>query len=154
MAADVNNEVGGFPELASLLWRERAHRERVLYRIVQEQLVLAAGRTRWLVQAGQEVEEALADLRHGEVVRAAVAGSLAARLGLPASVTLVQLADSAPGPWDEILRGHCAALHELGIEIDEATSESRRLLAEVASVREPWPWLARLRRSSFVPLTG
>ena len=154
MAAGVNNEVSGFPELASLLWRERANRERVLYRIVQEQLVLAAGRTRWLARAGEEIEEALADLRHGEVVRAAVAGALAARLGLPASLTLVQLADAAPGPWDEILRGHCAALHELGIEIDAATSESRRLLDAVANVREPWPWLARLRSSSFTPLTG
>ena len=152
MAAGVNNEVGGFPELASLLWRERANRERVLYRIVQEQLVLAAGRTRWLARAGQEIEEALSDLRHGESVRAAIARALAARLGLPADVPLVQLADSAPGPWDEILRGLGDALRDLGILLDEATSESRRLLDAVTSVREPWPWLARLRNTSFTPL--
>jgi hypothetical protein len=154
MAACVNNQVSGFAELASLLWRERANREQVLFKIVEEQLVLAAGQTRWLANAGREIEAALADLRRGEVVRAAMSGALAARLGLPGSTTLAELADAAPEPWDEILRAHCDALRELQAEIEEATSESQRLLEAVASISEPWPALGRLRSSTFAPMTG
>ena len=154
MAAGVNNQVSGFPELASLLWHERAGRERVLFKIVEEQLVATAGRSRWLAEAGQEIEAALADLRRGETKRAAEAAELAQRLDLPPSATLVQLADAAPEPWDEILRAHCDALHELATEIEEATSESRRLLDAVSGIRDPWPWLARLRSLTFTPSTG
>jgi len=154
MAAGVDNQVNGFAELASLLWQERAARERILFKIVEEQLVAAAGRTRFLASAGQEIEAAVDDLRRGEAVRATEAAALAERLGLPASVTLVQIAGAAPEPWGEILRAHCDALREIAGEIDEATGESRRLLDAVTSVRGPRPSFARLRSWALAPMAG
>src|SRR5438045_4734995 len=38
----------GLAELSSILWRERDMLELLLFKLEEEQLVLAAGRTRWL----------------------------------------------------------------------------------------------------------
>jgi hypothetical protein len=152
MAAGVSNQMSGFAELASLLWRERESRERVLFKIVEEQLVSAAGRTRWLTIASAEIEAAMADLRRGEAERADEAGALAGQLGLPAGIELIELAEAAPEPWNEILRGHCEALRELASEIEAATNESRRILDAAVDVGKARRGFARLRGSIFAPV--
>jgi hypothetical protein len=47
------------PDLAAVLWRQRDLLERLTYRLECEQLLLAAGRTRWLAVATSEVERVL-----------------------------------------------------------------------------------------------
>ena len=128
MAVGVSDEVKGFAELASLLWRERETLERVLFKIVEEQLVVASGETRWLAASNREVEAAVHDLRVSEVERAAEVDAMATQLGLPAGLSLAVLAENAPAPWDEILRDHRASLSRLLSEIDAAAKEARRLL--------------------------
>ena len=128
MAVGVSDEVKEFAELASLLWREREILERVLFKIVEEQLVVAAGETRWLAAANREVEAAVHDLRISEVERAAEVDAMAAQLGLPAGRSLAVLAEHAPPPWDEILHDHRTSLRRLVSEIDSAAKEARRLL--------------------------
>ena len=128
MAVGVDNETSGFPEVASLLWREREVLERVLFKIVQEKLILAAGQTRWLGAASRELEAALHDLRGSEVVRAAEVDALATQLGLSPGIALAELAEVAPEPWNEILLEHRDALRQLAAEIDTATAEARQLL--------------------------
>ncbi len=46
-------------DLSLILWRERELLETLLYKLEQEQLVLASGRTRWLARAAREVETVL-----------------------------------------------------------------------------------------------
>jgi hypothetical protein len=130
----VDDQISGFPEVASLLWREREMLERVLFKIVQERLILAAAETRWLAAAGSDLEAALHDLYRSEIVRAAEVSALADHLGLPGDVNLAQLADAAPDPWSEILHEHRDALRGLTAEVDAATAATRQLLdARVAA---------------------
>ena len=59
------------PDLAAILWRQRELLERLVYRLECEQLLLAAGRTRFLATATGEVEALLDELAVVEVQRAA-----------------------------------------------------------------------------------
>src|SRR5690348_6962066 len=61
------------PDLAAVLWRQRELLERLSYRLECEQLLLAAGRARWLSQATSEVEALLAELQVVELQRASAA---------------------------------------------------------------------------------
>ena len=136
-AVGVDNQVNGFSQVASLLWQEREILERVLFKLLEEQLVASTGQPRWLAAASNELEAALLDLRRSEVVRAAKVDELAEKRGLPHGVALTQLAEAAPEPWSEILLEHREALRQLAAEIDDATTETRRLLTSGArSVRE------------------
>ena len=126
-----------FSEYCSLLWREREIVEQVLFRIVEQQLVLKAGQTRWLAAANNEVETALEDLRISEVLRSAEADNLTSRMSLPTGSTLSELAEVAPEPWASILLEHRDALRALAAEIQVTTEENMALLgAGGRAVRE------------------
>src|ERR671938_513977 len=71
------------PDLAAVLWRQRDLLERLVYRLECEQLLLAAGRTRFLALATGEVEELMAALRVVEVQRAGAADRADPRAGHP-----------------------------------------------------------------------
>src|SRR5260370_24300213 len=49
----------GLREVSAILWRERHLLELLLFKLDEEQLVLAAGRTRWLPRATPDVEMVL-----------------------------------------------------------------------------------------------
>ncbi|HEY0397456.1 MAG TPA: flagellar protein FlgN, partial [Acidimicrobiia bacterium] len=53
----------GLREVSAILWRERHLLELLLFKLDEEQLVLAAGRTRWLPRATREVEMVLEEIR-------------------------------------------------------------------------------------------
>jgi hypothetical protein len=93
-------------DLASTLWREREALGLLLFKLEQEQLLLAAGRTRWLEHATREVEFVLDRIRKTEVLRAIEADAAALELGLPPNPSLLQLADAAPPPWNDLLHDH------------------------------------------------
>ena len=58
-------------DLSSVLWRSRELLELLLFKLEEEQLLLAAGRSRWLAHATREVEVVLDQIRQTEVARAA-----------------------------------------------------------------------------------
>jgi hypothetical protein len=120
-------------EFCGVLWREREIVERVLFKLLGQQLVLQAGQTRWLVAANTEIELAINDLRVVEVMRCAESDRLADHLGLTSGATLAQLADASPEPWGSILAEHRDALRDLANEIDRAVRDNRALLIEGAS---------------------
>jgi hypothetical protein len=137
MAVIMEDRTQDFSAIASLLWREREILETVLFKIVEEQLVLSSGQTRWLAPANRELQSALDQLRVTEVARAVQVDELCERLGRPAGATLVELAELAPAPWADILLDHREALRTLAAEIDAAAGENRRLLdAGSRAVRE------------------
>jgi flagellar biosynthesis/type III secretory pathway chaperone len=117
------------PDLAAVLWRQRELLERLVYRLECEQLLLAAGRTRFLSIATGEVEALLDDLRIVELQRAAIADAAARSLGLPAGASLEELAGTAQPPWSEVLLEHRQALLTLTGELSVAAEANKHLMA-------------------------
>ena len=118
----------GLVEVSSILWRERELMELLLFKLEEEQLVLASGRTRWLVRATQEVEVVLQEIRKAEVVRAVEVDHVAGELGLPPNPSLNALADAADEPWSTLLRDHRQAFLTMTAEISDIAQANRELL--------------------------
>jgi len=117
------------PDLAAILWRQREMLERLSYRLECEQLLLAAGRTRWLNTATTEVETTLEELRVLEMQRGAAADACAAEVGLPPGMSLEQLAAAVQPPWTALLLEHRDALLALTTELATVAEANRHLMA-------------------------
>lgn len=117
-----------YAALASLLWNQRETLEVLLYKLVQEQLLLAAGQIRWLAKSDHEVGEAARQTRLAEVLRAAETERIAFELGLPTDATLKDIAAIAPENWSFVLEEHRAALRSLVVDVQAAAAEVRSLL--------------------------
>ena len=130
---DMDSQTKELSEFCGVLWREREVVERVLFKVLGQQLVLKAGQTRWLVAANTEIELAVNDLRVIEVLRCAEADRLAEQLDIGHGATLAELAAAAPEPWGSILAEHRDALRDLATEIDRSIRENRALLIDGAS---------------------
>jgi transposase len=125
-----DREVGpmSLSEVSNILWRERQLLELLVFKLEEEQLVLASGRTRWLSHATREVETILEEIKRVELERAmAVAGS-AGELGMSDTPSLRELTAIAPTPWDGIFAEHRRALLALAQEIDAITKSNRDML--------------------------
>ena len=118
----------GLREVSAILWRERHLLELLLFKLDEEQLVLAAGRTRWLPRATREVEMVLEEIRQTELERAVEVSRVAVDLGLPAGASLRQLAEAAPLPWQGMLLEHRQAFLSLTDEITALVQTNRELL--------------------------
>lgn len=124
-------------KLSHILWRERELLETLLYRLEVEQLVMASGRTRWLLRAAKEIEPVLETIRETEVLRAVAADEAAAQVGLPPNPSLRALAEAAPAPWDSILADHRQAFAALAADITAMADANRELVSAGArSARE------------------
>jgi len=115
--------------LSEVLWRERHLLELLLFKLEVEQLVLTAGRTRWLGHATREVEAVLDEIRGAELGRAVEADDAARSLGLEPGVGLAEIAAHAPAPWDDLMRAHRDAFGSLTAEISALADGNRELLA-------------------------
>ena len=118
----------GLADLASILWREREMLELLLFKLEEEQLVLAGGRTRWLAHATREVEVVLEEIRRTEVVRAAEVEAIGASLGLGPNPSLSQLAEASPPPWNDLLNQHKMAFLTLTAEVSALAEANRDIL--------------------------
>jgi len=118
----------GLREVSAILWRERHLLELLLFKLDEEQLVLAAGRTRWLARATREVEMVLEEIRQTELERAVEVARVAVDLGLPAGASLRQLAEAAPPPWQGMLAEHRQAFLTLTDEVTALVQTNRELL--------------------------
>jgi hypothetical protein len=137
MTDRVDQAADCYAAVAAVLWTEREALELVLFKLVEEQLVLTAGSTRWLNRADAELRIALDRLRGNELARAAEVEALALGLGVPLETTLAELADTAPEPWGMVLAEHRTALRSLVFEVDAVAAENRRLLeAGAKTIRE------------------
>lgn len=118
----------GLADLSSVLWRVRETLDLLLFKLEEEQLVLAAGRSRWLPHATREVEMVLEQLRHTEMLRAAEVEAVAEDLGIPPEPSLSALAEAAGEPWTELFKQHRAAFLSLTTEISALAETNRDLL--------------------------
>jgi hypothetical protein len=117
-------------DLNSVLWRERDLLDSLLYFLETEQLLLAAGRTRWLAQASAQVERTTAVLRETEIMRAVEADQVAAELGIGTDPSLSALADAAQEPWCTIFNDQREALLSLTEQVTHMASANRSMLAD------------------------
>jgi hypothetical protein len=115
-------------DVSNILWRERQLLELLVFKLEEEQLVLAAGRSRWLVYATREVENVLGEIKRIELERAVAVADAGRELGLSGSPTLRELSGLTPSPWDGIFAEHRRALMALAQEIDSITKSNRDLL--------------------------
>ena len=98
-------------DVSNILWRERQLLELLVFKLEEEQLVLAAGRSRWLAYATREVENVLGEIKRIELERAVrsptrVASSVCRDRRRCASSRV-----SPPSPWDGIFAEHRRAAH-------------------------------------------
>ena len=114
--------------LSQVMWRERELLEELWFDLEVEQLILASGRTRWLMRAANEVESLLGDLRRTEMMRAVAADAVAAQVGATSNPSLRALAAAAPGPWGEILEEHREALVVMSKQISALADTNRELI--------------------------
>jgi hypothetical protein len=115
-------------DVSNILWRERQLLELLVFKLEEEQLVLAAGRTRWLAHATREVENVIAEIKRVELERAMSVADAGRELGLSGSPTLRELSALTAPPWDGIFVEHRRALLTLAQEIDAITKSNRELL--------------------------
>ena len=105
-------------DLSTLLWRERELLEMLVFKLEEEQLLLTAGRSKWLHHATREVEQVLGHLRTAGIERTVEASAVAIGWNLPEDATLRQLAEGAPDEaWRDVLLSHLTALTALTSQI-------------------------------------
>jgi flagellar biosynthesis/type III secretory pathway chaperone len=117
------------PDLAAVLWRQRDLLERLVYRLECEQLMLAAGRTRFLATATAEVETLVSELRVLELQRAAVSEKAALAARVAPEATLEEIAMAVQPPWTGVLLEHREALLVLTRELGALAETNRTLMA-------------------------
>lgn len=108
----------GANELSALLWRERELLELLVFKLDEEQLLLSAGRTRWVQHATREVEQVLDLVKEAGLGRTVEVAAVAAEWGTAPDATLRELVEQAPaGPWADILGAHLTAMTDLVAQI-------------------------------------
>jgi uncharacterized small protein (DUF1192 family) len=123
----------GANELSALLWRERELLELLTFKLEEEQLLLTAGRTRWVDHASREVEQVLDRLREAGLARSVEVSSVAQEWGTDEEAPLRDIIASAPaGPWGEIFTGHLRSMTELTARISQLRDENERFLRAAA----------------------
>ena len=139
-------------EVSNILWRERRLLELLVFKLEEEQLVLASGRSRWLTHATREVESVLAEIKRLELDRAVHVEALAQLLGLATNPTLRQLVESAPAPWSGMFDDHRIALLELAQEIDGVARSNRDMLSRGAlAAREALATMGEIELDGYSP---
>jgi len=116
-------------DVSNILWQERRLLELLVFKLEEEQLVLAAGRTRWLSHATREVDNVLEEIKKVELQRAIEVEDVAQELGLSSAPSLRELAELTPTPWSGIFEEHRRALLETAQEIDSVARANRDLLS-------------------------
>ena len=123
----------GANELSALLWRERELLELLVFKLDVEQLLLSAGRTRWVQHATREVEQVLELVREAGLGRSVEVAAVATEWGTSQDATLSELVQQAPaGPWGDILGAHLTAMTELIAQIRSLRDVNEQFLRSAA----------------------
>jgi hypothetical protein len=124
-------------KLSQILWRERELLETLLYKLEVEQLVMATGRTRWLLQSAKDVEAVLEVIRETEILRAVAVDQVAEQMGLAPNPSLHTMIEAAEEPWTSILSDHRDAFARITADVQTLAETNRHLItAGIRSARE------------------
>lgn len=114
--------------ISSALWGIRELLELLTFKLETEHALVAAGQSRWLSRATHEVELVLEEIRLAELRRTIELGDVADALGLDPGISLLELIEAAPAPWDEVLTDHRDSLLRSTTEITTLAESNRELL--------------------------
>lgn len=114
-------------KLATLLGRERLLLELLTFKLVELRQLLAAGETRFLDWAAEEVDRAVRGMRGAELERAVTLSLTLAERGLDDHASLRELIALADEPWATILGEHRDTMVGLTVEVEEELSACRHL---------------------------
>lgn len=128
----------GANELSMHLWRERELLEMLLFKLEEQELLLAAGASRWIHFATREVEQVLDHIRRAGLGRAVDVAAVADEWGAPEGATLRELIEHAPSDaWREVFSEHLRAMTELAAEISQRRdANEQHLRAAVRATQE------------------
>ncbi|HEV7949191.1 MAG TPA: flagellar protein FlgN [Glaciihabitans sp.] len=116
-------------ELSALLWRERDLLEMLLYKLEVEQLLLTAGKTRWIPRAAAETEQVTAQIRDLGLARTVEVAAVAQEWHAPEDSTIRDLIAHSPDVvWAEILDSHLKGFVDLVAQIQSMRDENVALL--------------------------
>jgi len=119
----------GSNELSMQLWRERELLELLLFKLEEEQLLLAAGKSRWIQFSTREIEQVIERLKASGMARVVESEAVAEDWGAPEGATLRELIDHAPeGPWRDVFSEHLRALTQLTAEIAQLRDANEQQL--------------------------
>lgn len=119
----------GVQDLSALLWRERELLEMLIFKLEEEQLLLTAGRSRWIEHATREVEQVMVRLRSIGLARTVEVGAVAAEWGTDEGATLRELAVHAPtDAWSDIFTDHYRAMSESMRQIKQLRDANEQFL--------------------------
>jgi hypothetical protein len=123
-----------------------------VFKLEEEQLVLAAGRTRWLAHATREVDTVLEEIKRVELDRAVEVQAVASELGLSSAPTLRELSQLTEPPWNKIFEEHRRALLETAQEIDGVAKANRDLLSRgQQAAREALATIGQIEVEAYTP---
>jgi hypothetical protein len=127
----------GAQELSTLLWRERELLELLMFKLEEEQLLLTAGKSRWLPFATREVEQVLERLRENGLERAMAVAAVGEEWGTGDDATLRSIIANAPSDvWRDNFTGHLRALTELTASIGELRDSNVQYLRAASRVTQ------------------
>ncbi|AMB58767.1 flagellar export chaperone FlgN [Microterricola viridarii] len=128
----------GVNELSAVLWRERELLELLLFKLEEEQLLLTAGKSRWVGHASREIEQVMVRLRDIALSRSVEVTSVGTEWACAEDATLREIIAAAPaGPWQDIFAAHLTALTELTVQIRDIRDVNEQFLrTAVRSVQE------------------
>ncbi|WP_347111128.1 flagellar protein FlgN [Paenarthrobacter sp. S56] len=131
-------------ELSALLWRERELLDLLTFKLEEEQLLLTAGKSRWLPHGTREVEQVLDRVSKAGLARAIEIAAVAEQWGLSPDCSLAELAAAAPDPaWADVLASHLDAMRQQTANIKELRDANEQFLR--AAVRSTQETLADLK---------
>lgn len=125
-------------ELSALLWRERELLDLLTFKLEEEQLLLMAGKSRWLPHGTREVEQVLEHLSTTGLARAVEVAAVVQQWGLSVDSSLSELAAAAPDAvWADVLSSHLKAMQRQTAAIQELRDSNEQFLrAAVRSTQE------------------
>lgn len=100
----------------------------LLYKFEVEQMLLAAGNSRWLPLATREAEAVIERLKTATLSMTVASSALASEWGLPPETRLRELGTAAEGAWHGIFGAHLDTLRSLIQEIRSIRVSNDRLL--------------------------
>ncbi len=125
--------------LSACLYQEKQLLEELLFKLEEEQLILASGRHRWLERAAAEVENVLHTLGALESARLDIMASVAEELGLDAGAqaTMQEVTGAVEETWSEALLGIRESMKTLLAQITQMIASNRDLITRgLASTNE------------------
>lgn len=124
-------------ELSMHLMRERELLETLLFKLDEQQMLLATGRNRWIRHASTEIERVLAAMPTVALSRDALVVAVADEWGAPEATTLRQLIAASPSDgWREVLEGHLSAMTALADEIEQMKQVNEQRLRTAIRVTQ------------------